>query len=654
MVIVKRLLAQGTQMKLILMSATVDVDKFVKYFDNCPRIDVPGRTFPVQTFFLEDAIEVLNFRPPPPRKTFKGNKEDSMNYVENPSAYSPQTIQALSTMSENEIPFEMVAEIVSWAYENNASTGINGSVLVFLPGWQMIVGLWKHLNESPALRGKNVEIFPLHSMVPKDEQMRCFDNLPTGQLKVILSTNIAETSVTIDDVVYVIDTCKVKLNQFNAAKHQTGFDVTWTGANNIMQRRGRAGRVQEGFCFTCCTKARFENLEPSAAPEMVRTPLHTLVLTTMQLGLGDVGKFLSQAMDPPTNESVTYSISTLQEMGAVNSGQQITSLGRILAKLPLEPRLGYALVSSCMFGVGDPIATFAATMCAQDFFICDKYNGYAAPQHKEFSEKRHSDMYACLSSFYQWSNMWNHDERNAIDFANKNALSHMVLQQVNSAKNQILELMQGMGFPEQCFVSTSVNQSRIWQRVSAMMCLALSPNVGLHNEKRKMFVNDTEIAQVQRSSVVCTKTSYIFPSPFFIFKEKVKAGGVSVRKLSMCTPLLVLLFGCDSAQYAEENSIVTVDEWLPMKMKFDSAALCSGLRKAHEMLIMRVAHDPMALCYDDQLNKFVDIVADMALPSTGEYKEFAETDSKGSYDHSFRPTSHGKGGGKAGGYSSSK
>ena len=146
---------------------------------------------------------------------------------------------------------------------------------------------------------------------------------------------------------------------------------------------------------------------------MTRTPLHTLVLTTMQLGLGDVGQFLSQAMDPPSKESVTYSISTLQEMGAVNSKQEITSLGRILAKLPLEPRLGYALVSSCMFGVGDPIATFAACMCAQDFFITDKNNGYAASQHKEFSEKRHSDMYANLSSFYQWSQLYNdvHEER---------------------------------------------------------------------------------------------------------------------------------------------------------------------------------------------------------------------------------------------------
>ena len=149
----------------------------------------------------------------------------------------------------------------------------------------------------------------------------------------------------------------------------------------------------------------------------------------------------------------------------------------------------------------------------------------------------------------------------------------MVLQQVNSARNQILELMQEMGFPESCFVTSSVNQSRVWQRVSAMMCLALAPNVGLHNEKRKMFVNDSEIAQVQRSSVVCTKTSYIFPSPFFIFKEKVKSGGLSVRKLSMATPLLVLLFGCDSAQYGVDSddakNIVTIDEWLPMKMKYD-------------------------------------------------------------------------------------
>jgi ATP-dependent RNA helicase A len=218
----------------------------------------------------------------------------------------------MAQLTEKEISFEIIESLLHFIKEQN----INGAVLIFLPGWNLIFALMKHLQQHVIFGSNEYVIIPLHSQLPREDQRKVFDPVATDKTKIILATNIAETSITIDDVVYVIDSCKAKMKLFTSHNNMTNYATVWASRANLEQRKGRAGRVRPGFCFHLCSRARYERMDEHMTVEMFRTPLHELALSIKLLRLGSIGQFLSKAIEPPPIDAVIEAEVMLR--GAIN------------------------------------------------------------------------------------------------------------------------------------------------------------------------------------------------------------------------------------------------------------------------------------------------------------------------------------------------
>lgn len=349
-----------------------------------------------------------------------------------------------------EIPYPLVALTIAYVLQSSG----DGHVLVFLPGWDEIQKVQKIL-EDPSKRTdvnfndrSKYSIHVLHSSIPLAEQQVIFDPPPRGVRRIILSTNIAETSVTIPDVVFVVDTAKIKENRYDPERHISALVSAWVGTSNLNQRAGRAGRHRPGEYYGILGRDR--KLHSHQEVEMKRMDLSNVVMHVKALDFPgmDVEDVLARTIEPPSPERVKAAMTSLKMVGALDDDQNLTSLGKILLKLPIDVQLGRLVLYGSFFKCLDQALTLAAIMSNRDPFLSPPALREAARDVKNSwsTNEFRSDIFAALSAFNKWYEFEKKgDFRDGSRFCSDNFLSKPTLLLIAKVKDSLFESLVSSG-----------------------------------------------------------------------------------------------------------------------------------------------------------------------------------------------------------------
>jgi pre-mRNA-splicing factor ATP-dependent RNA helicase DHX16 len=357
--LVKDIVRFRSDLKLIISSATLDAEKFSKYFDDASIFMIPGRMFPVDIYYT---------------------KAPEGDYVD--------------------------ASVVT-VLQIHVSQPLNGDVLVFLTGQEEIETAAEILAQRAKNLGSKIPeliICPIYANLPSDQQAKIFEKTPKGARKVVLATNIAETSLTIDGICYVIDAGFQKQKTFNARSGMESLVVTPVSQAAANQRAGRAGRTQPGKCFRLFTAWSFQNeLEPNTVPEILRSNMSNVVLMLKSLGINDLLHF--DFMDRPPADALIRALEQLYALGALNDLGELTKLGRRMAEFPLDPMLSKAVIVSEKYKcVNEVLSTVAMLSLGASVFYRPKEKAiHADTARLNFARGGGGDMIAFYRCYSEWA-----------------------------------------------------------------------------------------------------------------------------------------------------------------------------------------------------------------------------------------------------------
>lgn len=454
LVILRSLMERRPELKVILMSATVDAARFSSYLNNAPILNVPGRTFPVQTRYLEDAIELTHYAGASEKNTNTATSDNDEDEIASDKSgipsklpgYSAATRNVLSNYDEYAIDYDLIARLIETvAYEPQLSR-FSSAILVFLPGIAEIRQLNDILAGHPSFKA-DWYVYPLHSTISSEDQQAAFLIPPPGIRKIVLATNIAETGVTIPDITCVIDTGKHKEMRFDERRQLSRLTQSFISRANAKQRRGRAGRVQEGLCFHLFTKHRHDNLmAEQQTPEMLRLSLQDLVMRVKICKLGDIEATLAQALDAPSSKNIRRAIDALVEVDALTPSEELTPLGRQIAKLPLDAHLGKLVLLASTFSCVDVAITIAAILSSKSPFITPFGAKQRADTARLGFKKGDSDLLTTYNAYKSWKAVCTTPGRSEMQFCHKNFLSPQNLGNIEDLKAQLFSSLVEAGF----------------------------------------------------------------------------------------------------------------------------------------------------------------------------------------------------------------
>lgn len=666
-----------------------------------PVISIPGRTFPVTELYLEDAVELTKYRIRPgdkcARKQWAGGRTTGNRSTPGRSSLHGRGISAteaakvddpVNDSDEDGVPEDWedadggdgggtsmpgtsngyqapgTTVVSAKDREDNAETvklideaQVNidlidllvrrldagthdqcaGAILVFLPGMAEISSLVERLSRGSS----RLFAMPLHSGVSPDEQTAVFGRPPKGRRKVICATNIAETSVTVEDVTIVVDTTRVKEMSFDALNGTSVLAETFVSQAAAQQRAGRAGRVSKGTCYRLVRRSTFDNkFSPQQEPEIRRVSLEHLVLNLLSItpagfAARNPHDFLSKSMDPPESASVTAAVDNLLALGAletvhVASGKsgsvRLTALGRHLSGLPVDARIGKLLIYGALFGCLEAALTIAATLSERSPFF--------SPRDKREESRRARDKFKWgQSDLLMWVRVYDAwlDARRAgggfraqREFCDSNFLSRKTLVAIGDARSQLRRQLLDAGFGSDFSGGDGgLNRNEKETRVlRSVICASLYPNVirvdlpeatferkaggtvskAFTSRELKMRSKSGERVFLHPESINFDEGNY--GSRWLAYFSKVQTSRVFVRDATMVSPYAILLFGGDiEVRHAHEQLVV--DKWVIFKAPARVAVLVRELRRNLDGLLMRKFDNPGIDVHEDPQSRAV-------------------------------------------------
>ncbi|XP_059141900.1 ATP-dependent DNA/RNA helicase DHX36-like [Physella acuta] len=632
MIILKDLLPLRPDLKVILMSATLNAEMFSQYFNNCNMLNIPGFTFPVKEYLLEDTIELSRYVLDTQKKTCRKKswprksseqKEEETNYAvwcrNLQGSYNPQTINVLQNFDFTKVDIELIDHLINYI----CSYMEDGAILVFVPGWEDIKKLHELIQKKPRCKTSSFRVIPLHSLMPTVNQREVFERPPPGVRKIVIATNIAETSITIDDVVFVIDCGKIKVKDFKPEMNLTSLEPKWVSRANAKQRKGRAGRVQAGHCFHLFTQFHFNLLQDYLPAEMLRTRLEELCLQIKLLKLGKIVPFISKAMQHPSMESIEHAVETLIQLNALDAAENLLPLGYHLARMPVEPHTGKMILFGAMFCCLDPILTVAASLSFKDAFTIPLGKEHIADQIRvKLAAESKSDHIMLINAFKGWEESLTHG--NNRNYCWENFLSENTLKMLRDMKKQLAELLYDIGFvgsKDPKHPQANVNSGNLGL-IRAVLCAGLYPNVAqvckVPGQKSGKFmsvgmkIKDGSKVQAHPKSVNMKQS--FFESKWMVFYHKLKTTKIYIHDSTMVSPYPLLFFGGE-IKITKENGIelISVDDWVKFKASSSTAHMVKDLRQQLDKLLTKKITTPGPTCWkmSDPEGALMSAIADL-------------------------------------------
>ncbi|KAL8636862.1 MAG: hypothetical protein Q9228_005794, partial [Teloschistes exilis] len=653
MIVMKRAMAERVAAgkptpKVVLMSATMDTELFAGYFGTaiegkgstaCPSLSVPGRTFPVNEKYLEQISSELQKAHPQTAMQLLMQDPATREYIQNEDEFRKQNPTqrkdaTTDSASPNEFAIDWKTErrltatgetsvstdkedavvpigLVATTIAHIAKTSTEGAILVFLPGLDEMVKVEELLNGHPLgvdfTDKRSFRTYLLHSSQPA-AQREVFDEVPSGCRKIILSTNIAETSITIPDVQHVVDTGKLREKQYDQVRRITQLKCTWISKSNSKQRAGRAGRVQNGNYYALFSAERYASLRAVGFPEMLRSDLQEVCLAIKAQALDyPIRQFLAEALEPPSPASVDASIMNLHALDALTDEEQITPLGRLLASLPIHPSLGKMIVLGVIFRCLDPMLVLGAAAAERSMFMQPLDNRQAAQDAKlAFVRGTGSDHIALLNAFGEMRRL--RDTRGEFamrQYAYENFIHVNAFKTIDNTAAQIEDLLvharlipytphhmrqrNELGDP-----ALNENSSKV-PLIKSLAIAGFHPNLACSTSNMAHRTPGESSTLIHPSSVNHTpKTGLVSRRPtntLYSYSSMARSNDgntIFLRDTSESTPLMATLFG--GKLDLRNGNILEMDGWLPFFVRTeDSSRFFQFVQAAKTVLEFRKA-----------------------------------------------------------------